>query len=193
MSQKQPKVSIVIPVYNAEVHLRQCLDSVVNQTLRDIEIICVDDGSTDGSATVLTEYAAKDPRIVIVSRNHKNAGAARNVGIDTATGEYLGFVDADDFCDRTLFEKGYAQASKENADLVSFCFNQYDERIGRCGASRVFPKTVCTLVRPFAPESLGDDLFAPIAAQQSAAAQTAESTILLMSMTLILSCWRFLC
>ena len=79
-----PKVSVVIPVYNAEAFLRQCLDSVVNQTLRSIEIICVDDGSSDGSASILAEYAASDPRMKILAHRHANAGAVRNAGIAAA-------------------------------------------------------------------------------------------------------------
>ena len=88
-----PKVAVIIPVYNVEKYLRQCLDSIVNQTLRDIEIICVDDGSTDGSSAILAEYASKDPRVKVLTREHTNAGAARNAGMAVATGEYLGFVD----------------------------------------------------------------------------------------------------
>ncbi|MDO5139064.1 MAG: glycosyltransferase family 2 protein, partial [Oscillospiraceae bacterium] len=87
-----PKVSVIIPVYNAEEYLRECLDSVVNQTLRDIEIICVDDGSTDGSLSVLREYEKGDPRVRVFTQPNINAGAARNKGLYNATGEYLSFL-----------------------------------------------------------------------------------------------------
>ncbi len=81
------KVSIIIPVYNVEKYLRQCLDSVVNQTLKEIEIICVDDGSTDSSPAILAEYAAKDSRVKVLTREKSNAGAARNAGMAVAAGE----------------------------------------------------------------------------------------------------------
>ena len=88
-----PKVSVIIPVYNVEKYLRACLDSVVNQTFRDIEIICVDDGSTDGSGAILDEYAAKDSRMRVIRQANAGAGAARNAGLDVATGEYVFFAD----------------------------------------------------------------------------------------------------
>ena len=113
-----PRVSVVIPVYNVERYLRQCLDSVVNQTLRDIEIICVDDGSTDGSAAILAEYAAKDTRLKVISRAHSNAGAARNAGMAVATGEYLGFVDSDDFLGPAMLERMTAAGGKGLPDVV---------------------------------------------------------------------------
>jgi glycosyltransferase involved in cell wall biosynthesis len=92
-----PKISVVIPVYNAEKYLRECLDSVVNQTLKDIEIICVNDGSTDKSHTILEEYAAQDDRIILLNQSNAGAGAARNKGIETAISEFVIFIDADDW------------------------------------------------------------------------------------------------
>ena len=121
------EVSVIIPVYNVEKYLRACLDSVVNQTLRDIEVICVDDGSTDGSPAILAEYAAKDPRVKVLTQPKSNAGAARNAGMSIATGEYLGFVDADDWCELTLFEKAYGRAKEVNADLVFWAYDQRQE------------------------------------------------------------------
>lgn len=156
------KVSVIIPVYNVEAYLRQCLDSVVNQTLRDIEIICVDDGSTDGSAAILAEYAAKDARVKVISRVRSNAGAARNAGMAVATGEYLGFVDSDDWCELTLFEKAYAKAKADNADVAEWRFHQYDERTKKTGAPRVFPEGVVKTKAPFTAEVLGNGVFAPI-------------------------------
>ena len=91
-----PEVSVVIPVYNVEPYLRECLDSVLNQTFKDIEVICVDDGSTDGSVSVLNEYADKDGRVKVVTAEHKNAGAARNISYGLSKGKYLLFLDADD-------------------------------------------------------------------------------------------------
>ena len=112
------KVSVIIPVYNVEKYLRACLDSVVNQTLRDIEIICVDDGSTDGSGAILDEYAAKDGRVRVVHQANAGAGVARNVGLDLATGEYLFFCDPDDWAEPEMLERMYAEASAAKADVL---------------------------------------------------------------------------
>lgn len=157
-----PKLSIIIPVYNVEKYLRQCLDSIINQTLRDIEIICVDDGSTDGSRAVLDEYSAKDTRLKVIKQNHSNAGACRNAAMAVAKGEYLGFVDADDFCDLTLFEKVYTKAKSDDADVVSYRFRQYDERTKKFGGERVFSRRVIDIKKPFAPCEILDELFSPI-------------------------------
>ena len=157
-----PRVSIIIPVYHVEKYLRQCLESVLNQTLRDIEIICVDDGSTDASAAILREYADKDSRVKELFHEHTNAGAARNAGMAVATGEYLGFVDSDDWCDSTLFEKAYAKAKADDADVVSWRFHQYDERTKKTGTPRVFPPSVVKSETPFTAEVLGDGIFVPI-------------------------------
>lgn len=113
-----PKVSVIIPVYNTERYLRKCLDSVTNQTLRDIEIICVDDGSTDGSAEILREYQSKDERITVLEQERSNAGAARNLGLSIAKGEFLSFLDSDDFFEPTMLEHMYSCAKKRNAEIV---------------------------------------------------------------------------
>ena len=112
------KVSVIIPVYNVEKYLRACLDSVVNQTLRDIEIICVDDGSTDGSGAILDEYAEKDSRVKAIHQPNAGAGAARNVGLARATGEYLFFCDPDDWAEPEMLERMYAEASAAKADVL---------------------------------------------------------------------------
>lgn len=112
------KLSVIVPVYNVENCLRQCLDSVVNQTLNEIEIICVNDGSTDSSPEILSEYAQKDERIKIINKKNAGLGAARNTGMKYATGEYIGFVDSDDWVDHTMFEKLYNNAKYHNSDLV---------------------------------------------------------------------------
>ena len=125
-----PKVSVIIPVYNTERYLRQCLDSVVNQTLRDIEIICVDDGSTDGSLEILREYQAKDERIKILSQEKSNAGNARNLGLSIAEGEYLSFLDSDDFFELTMLEHMFACAKSGNVDIVVCEMKVYYEDTG---------------------------------------------------------------
>jgi glycosyltransferase involved in cell wall biosynthesis len=113
-----PKISVIVPVYNAGEYLSPCLESICGQTLSDIEIVCVDDGSTDSSAATLTEYAAKDSRIRIISREHSNAGEARNAGLDVAQGEYLSFLDADDLFAPTMLEELLASAKEHAADVV---------------------------------------------------------------------------
>lgn len=158
-----PKISVAIPVYNAAAYLAECLDSVTGQTEREIEIICVDDGSVDSSRAILAGYAARDPRVKILEHRHTNAGAARNAAIAAATGEYLAFVDADDWCDTTLFEKAYAKAKADDADVVAWRYDQYDMRTAETGSGRVFPQTTLDAPEPFTPEALGDTVFAPIA------------------------------
>ena len=90
------KVSVVIPVYNSEKYLKKCLNSVIYQTLKETEIICVDDGSTDSSAKILNEFAEKDSRFILISQENKFAGAARNRGLEAAGGKYIVFWDADE-------------------------------------------------------------------------------------------------
>lgn len=114
-----PKVSVIIPVYNTEKYLRKCLDSVCNQTLSDIEIICVNDCSTDYSLEILKEYASKDDRIKLIDfKENKGAAVARNTGIDEAKGEYIGFVDSDDFIDLDFYEKLYNKAIESDVEVV---------------------------------------------------------------------------
>lgn len=113
-----PKVSVIIPVYNVEEYLRDCLDSVVNQTLKEIEIICIDDGSTDNSLEILKEYAQKDKRFTVIKQQNHGASIARNCGLTCAKGEYVGFVDSDDWLDLNFYEVLYNKASVSNADIA---------------------------------------------------------------------------
>lgn len=122
-----PKVSIIIPVYNAENYLIQCLKSVTNQTLQDVEIIFVDDGSIDGSYDILTEYAKKDSRIRVIQQGKLNAGAARNAGLQIASGEYLSFLDVDDIFCLDMLEKAYKHAEETSTDIVLFRSGIYYE------------------------------------------------------------------
>jgi glycosyltransferase involved in cell wall biosynthesis len=114
------KVSVIIPVYNVEKYLGQCIDSVIQQTLPDIEIICVNDGSTDGSSEILENYAKKDTRIRIINKENGGLSSARNAGLDTAEGEYVYFLDSDDYIVKDAMEKCYAKAKSEDLDLVRF-------------------------------------------------------------------------
>ena len=115
-----PKVSVIIPVYNVEQYLRECLDSVVNQTLKEIEIICVDDGSTDNSLEILKEYAKKDKRITVIVQKNLHAGVARNAGLTVAKGEYIHFLDSDDWLDKNTYEDLYNLIKSKNVSLVLF-------------------------------------------------------------------------
>lgn len=114
----KPLVSVLIPVYNVEDYLERCLDSVLNQTLTQIEVICVNDGSTDRSPEILKEYQENDSRIVIVNKQNGGLPSARNAGIEKARGEYVGFVDSDDYVQPNMFEKLYKTAKAEKSDVV---------------------------------------------------------------------------
>ena len=121
------KVSIVVPVYNNEKYLNQCLDSICSQTLKDIEIILVNDGSTDSSPDICEEYAKLDNRIRVVHNKNAGMGNAYNTGIKLATGEYVGFIESDDFIDKHTYEDLYHLASKNNADIVKADWFNYTE------------------------------------------------------------------
>jgi len=123
----QAKISVIIPVYNVEPYLRQCLDSVVNQSLKELEIICVNDGSTDGSLTILQEYAAADARVIIIDKKNGGQGLARNIAIQQATGEYLGFVDSDDWIDTEMYQELYNAAKKFDSDVTLCEFQHYNQ------------------------------------------------------------------
>ena len=120
------KVSIIIPVCNMEQYISTCLDSIFQQTLSDIEIICVDDGSTDGTWEILQAYAAKHANMVLLSQNHQYSGIARNRGIEIATGEYVAFMDADDFYpDFKTIEKLYCTAKKQSASICGGSIHEF--------------------------------------------------------------------
>lgn len=121
----QASVSIIIPTYNVSQYLRECMDSVINQTLQNIEIVCVNDGSTDNSLAILQEYAARDPRIVIVDKPNSGYGDSMNVGIDRATGEYIGIVEPDDYIALDMYEVLYSKARELNLDLIKADFNRF--------------------------------------------------------------------
>lgn len=114
----QAKVSIIIPVYNVEQYLERCVNSLINQTLKDIEIILVDDSSTDSSLEICNAFAKKDARIKVIHKVNEGAGKARNAALEIATGEYIGFVDSDDYVEIDMFKTLYEKAEKYSADLV---------------------------------------------------------------------------
>lgn len=117
---KNIKISIVVPVYNIENYIKDCLESLVNQTIKDIEIICIDDCSTDNSYFILKEYEELYPNIIKIYKTKENIkqGGARNLGISKSSGEYIAFVDGDDWVDIKMYEKLYNTAIKQNADVV---------------------------------------------------------------------------
>ena len=120
-----PKISVLIPIYNVEKYLRECLESLVNQTFQDIEFICINDGSTDSSLKILEEYAQKDSRIKIINKENSGYGASMNMGLDAASGEYIGIVESDDFVSSNMFEDLYNLAEKNNADIVKSDYYTY--------------------------------------------------------------------
>lgn len=116
--EQKPFVSVIVPVYNAEKYLPACLDSICNQTLRELEIIVVDDGSTDRSGEIADEYAAKDGRIRAIHQKNAHLSAARNAGLSVVKGYYISFIDADDWIDREMLESMYRVAESESLDLI---------------------------------------------------------------------------
>ena len=125
------KVSILVPIYNVEKYLGQCLTSLVNQTLKDIEIICINDGSTDSSLEILNKFQKKDPRIIIINKKNSGYGASMNMGLNIASGEYIGIVESDDFANSTMFEELYSLAKTNNLDLIKSDFNYYTTSNGQ--------------------------------------------------------------
>jgi glycosyltransferase involved in cell wall biosynthesis len=115
-----PVISIIVPVYKVEPYLRRCVDSILAQTFRDFECILIDDGSPDNCPAICDEYAKKDSRIVVIHQENKGVSAARNAGLDRAQGEWIGFVDGDDWCDKGMYETLYKNARRHDAD-ISIC------------------------------------------------------------------------
>lgn len=124
----QPKVSIIVPVYNVEKYLSRCMDSLMNQTLEEIEIILVDDGSPDSCPTMCDDFAALDSRIKVIHKQNQGLGFARNSGLEIAQGEFIAFVDSDDFVDIHMYEALYNKANELKLDTVYCCFNSVDKK-----------------------------------------------------------------
>lgn len=120
-----PNISVIIPVYNVEKYLSQCLDSVVNQTFKDIEIICVNDGSTDGCAEILQQYATKDNRIKVITQENGGYGKAINTGLSVATGKYVAILESDDWAENDMYGTLYDFAEKYNLDLIKSDYYEY--------------------------------------------------------------------
>ena len=122
-----PIVSIIVPVYNGAEFLRPCLDSILSQTLRELEVILVDDGSTDESPAICDSYASMDPRVICIHQENAGAAVARNTGLLLATGKYIAFVDCDDWIDRGMYENMVNAAEKQDCDLtICDCVKESD-------------------------------------------------------------------
>ena len=126
------KVSVIIPVYNSAQYLRMCLESIIQQSLTDIEIICIDDGSTDNSSNILNEYALFDRRIKIIKQKNSDPAAARNTGLREATSEYVVFLDSDDWFEQDYLENAYRQIVDTESDI---CVSR--------GVKLLLPLTLC--------------------------------------------------
>ena len=120
------KVSIIVPAYNVEPYVRECMESITRQTLKDIEIICINDGSTDGTLAILKEYAEKDSRIILVDKENGGYGIGMNIGMSKATGEYIGIVEPDDFVPVNMFGDLYEIAKENDLDFVKADFYRFE-------------------------------------------------------------------
>ena len=152
---EQPLISVIIPVYNVEKYLRQCLDSIINQTLKNIEIICIDDGSTDSSLKILQEYKEKDNRFVILTQKNQYAGVARNNGLKIAKGKYVIFLDGDDFFELIMLNTLYKQIEKDQSDIVISDYYIYDNTLKKI-KNKTTTNSRSALFSPF---SMGEDIF----------------------------------
>ena len=123
----KPLISVIIPVYNVEKYIKRCLDSVINQTYKNLEIILVDDGTPDSSGAICDEYAEKDERIKVIHKENGGVSTARNAGLDIATGEYITFVDPDDYLSSDIYEKVILEFSENETDIICFSYTAIDD------------------------------------------------------------------
>lgn len=133
-----PVVSVVVPIYNVEQYLRECLDSLCAQTLGDLEIVCVDDGSTDSSAAIVAEYAARDNRVRVVSKPNSGYGDSMNRGIGEARGRWIGICEPDDFCDKHMYERLLKAGERYECDLVKSNYRAHEQGNRHDGLYEVF-------------------------------------------------------
>lgn len=119
------KISVIVPTYNVKDYLQECMDSILSQSLKDIEVICIDDGSTDGSSEILDKYAAKDPRVKVYHNENGGYGKAMNFGLSVSSGEYVGIVEPDDYIESSMFEELYAIAEENDLDWIKSNFKRF--------------------------------------------------------------------
>ena len=142
--EKQPLISVIIPIYNVEKYLKKCLDSIIQQTFKDIEIICVNDGSTDNSQIIIDEYKQKDKRITNILKKNGGLSSARNAGIDIARGKYISFVDPDDYIDIDAYAKVVKEFNRDkNIDVVSFGYEIINEEGSCLEKKKVHSEIIC--------------------------------------------------
>ena len=155
-------ISIIIPVYNVEKYLRECIDSLLNQTYQDFELICVDDGSTDESYKILEEYKNKDERFILIKQDNKGAGAARNRGLEVVKGDYIQFLDSDDYFEPNMLEKLYSTAKENDADMVVCSARKVDENKNIIESGNpLWPINLDKIVfdKVFSPDDYAEDIF----------------------------------
>lgn len=154
------KVSVVVPVYNAEKYLNKCIDSLINQSLKDIELIFVDDGSTDSSVSIINDYKENDVRIKLLSQSNSFAGTARNNGFNSAAGEYVIFLDSDDYFDAEMLEEMYNKAVADDADVCVCSAKRIDETTGDITYPEFYLNTkVLPEATPFSADDISDRIF----------------------------------
>ena len=119
-------ISVIVPIYKVEPYIRQCIDSIINQTYKNLEIILVDDGSPDGCPQICDEYATKDTRVIVIHKENGGLSSARNAGLEIATGDYIAFVDSDDWLDFTMYERLYDVAVKTDSDITTCGIKYHD-------------------------------------------------------------------
>lgn len=151
------KISIIIPIYNVEQYLPQCLDSIINQTYKNLEIILINDGSTDNSGKICDNYAKVDNRIHVFHKKNEGVSSARNLGLEKCTGDFIGFVDPDDFIELNMYELLYNEQQKTNADIVwcnyyNYFSNEHYNIVNIFNENKLYKL-------PFAINKLGIDLF----------------------------------
>lgn len=155
----KPAVSVIMPVYNAEKYLNQAIDSLLAQSAKNIEIIAVDDGSTDRSLEILNEYASKDQRVRVYTQKNRYAGVARNKGLSYARGEYVLFLDSDDFFEKDLVRDTYCAAVIDAADIVMFDANRYDDQTGEITVGNYLNTKYAPIREPFSWKDCPDKIF----------------------------------
>lgn len=145
----KPLISVIVPIYNTSEYLEQCLESILSQSLKEIEIICIDDGSTDSSLEILVRKKLQDSRIRILQQENKGGGAARNLGLREATGKYLSFLDSDDFFDSEMLECVYLTAEKYDADVTVFRYHEFNDKTSHISNKEYgFPNTLLDIISP---------------------------------------------
>ena len=154
-----PKISVIVPVRNAEAFLDQCINGLVNQSLQSIEIVCVDDESTDASKEILLKYARRDDRIKVYSQSKAGAGAARNLGMSRASGEYFAFIDADDFVEADYLEEMLGQCRLHDADICLCAADIYNNSSGAFEKAPWMLDEKLIKSKPFNVADAGGDFF----------------------------------